>query len=160
MGGIRATGSWVEDKAFRAWYEEQKPEKGEDPLVPWNKFGVWGRADFLPLYCAKKRVVVFIDDAHKLNGQKLDMACRCIQAAKMWVVSSSGENQLPPSLRHVVLGANPQIINLDSDVAYDATGVLMWVMMALAAGVGMWEVAAVLGGLKMLGKGRWAARNR
>jgi hypothetical protein len=57
-----------------------------------------------------------------------------------------------------MLRRDPQTFRLDSEVAYDATTIVMWIMIALSVGMGAWEIAVVLGGLKMLGSGRRAAR--
>jgi hypothetical protein len=53
---------------------------------------------------------------------------------------------------------DPQLIRLDSEVAYDATAIFLWLMIAVCIGMGAWEIAAALGGLKLLGSGRRAAR--
>nr|WP_269809297.1 hypothetical protein [Enterovibrio nigricans] len=52
----------------------------------------------------------------------------------------------------------PQITNLESDVSYDNTKVLIWSLVALCIVAGAWEAGAVLGGLQMLGTGRRASR--
>ena len=161
LGAMRPVAAWCEGEGFQEWYEaleaEAQKEKKE-PLTPWKKLREWEKRDLLPQFCAEKRVIVFLDDADTLSGQKLEVACKCVVAARRWAVGASAENRLPPSLRLVVLGANPQTVCLDSEVAYDATGVLMWVLMAVAMGAGAFEVAVVLGGLKILGRGRGAAK--
>ena len=102
--------------------------------------------------------VLFIDDAHKLAGRKLQIARECALVARIWVASSSEENRIAPNLRQVMMRRDPQMFFLDSEVAYDATTILMWIMIAISMGMGAWEIAIVLGGLKMLGSGRRAAR--
>jgi hypothetical protein len=61
-------------------------------------------------------------------------------------------------LRQDVLHVEPQIFRLDSEVAYDATAILMWLFILIAAGLGAYELAAVLGGLKMLSGGSRATK--
>jgi len=97
---------------------------------------------------------VFIDDAHKLSGRKLQLARECLLASRLFVISASEEQRIPPNLRNVILRREPQIFRLDSDVSYDATKILMWSIIALCIMAGAWEAALVLGGLH----GRRAAR--
>jgi hypothetical protein len=79
-------------------------------------------------------------------------------ATRLTVVAASEEQRLPPNLRPVLMRRDPQIFRLDSDVAYDATHILMWILLACSLVVGWWEAAFVIGGLKALGTGRRAAR--
>jgi hypothetical protein len=65
----------------------------------------------------------FIDDAHKLQGRKLQIARECALAARLWVVSASEEGRIGPSLCNVLMRRDPQLIRLDSEVAYDATAI-------------------------------------
>jgi hypothetical protein len=53
---------------------------------------------------------------------------------------------------------DPQIFRLDTDVSYDATNLFMWAVLVACLAAGWFEAAMVLGGLKMLGSGRRAAR--
>jgi hypothetical protein len=102
--------------------------------------------------------VLFIDDAHRLQGRKLQIARECALTARLWVVSASEEGRLGPSLRNVLMRRDPQLIRLDSEVAYDATAVVLWLLIAVCVGMGAWELAAALGGLKLLSHGRRDAR--
>ena len=102
--------------------------------------------------------MLFIDDAHKLAGRKLEIARLCVLGAGIHVVTASEEQRIPPNLRAVLMRREPQIFRLDSEVAYDATSLLMWLFIAASMGVGFWEAALVMGGLKALGTGRRSAR--
>jgi hypothetical protein len=88
----------------------------------------------------------------------LDVARRCLLASRVWVLSAADEGRIPPSLRAVTLHREPQIFRLGSEVAYDVTPIAMWLLIVVAMGLGLYEVAAVLGGLKLLGSGQRAAR--
>ena len=79
-------------------------------------------------------------------------------ATRLTVVATSEEQRLPPNLRPVLLRRDPQIFRLDSEVAYDATHILMWMVVVSFLAIGWWEAALVVGGLKALGTGRRAAR--
>ncbi|TXH62534.1 MAG: hypothetical protein E6Q84_01130 [Thiothrix sp.] len=112
----------------------------------------------MPDYCKDTGAVLFVDDAHKLAGRKLQIARLCVLSSRLFVISASEEQRLAPNLRAAVLHRDPQIFRLDSEVAYDATNLLMWAFLVACLAAGGWEAAAVLGGLKALGTGRRAAR--
>jgi hypothetical protein len=157
LAAARPLSAWTDVPQLAEWWEKRPRAEGENP-VPWNKLKAWERVDALPLYCEETGAVLFIDDAHKLEGRKLDTARRCLLASRLWVASAADEGRIPPSLRSVMLHREPQIFRLGSDVAYDVTPLAMWILIAVAIGMGAWELAAVLGGLKLLGSGRRAAR--
>jgi hypothetical protein len=102
--------------------------------------------------------VLFIDDAHKLAGRKLQIARKCVISSRLFVMAASEEQRLPPNLRNVVLRRDPQIFRLNSEVAYDTTNLFMWAFLVACLAAGWWEAALVLGGLKALGSGRRATR--
>ena len=102
--------------------------------------------------------MLFIDDAHKLTGRKAQIARKCMLSSKLWLVATSEEGRLPPSMRPLVERRNPQRTNLESDVSYDTTKALMWFLVAICVVAGAWEVGAVVGGLQMLGSGRRSTR--
>ena len=81
--------------------------------------------------------MLFVDDAHKLGGCKLQIARQCVLSAKLFVIAASEEQHLAPNLRSAVLHRDPQIFRLDSEVAYDATALLMWFFIAIMFGGGL-----------------------
>ena len=89
---------------------------------------------------------------------KLQIARECALAAKVWVASASSENRIPPNLRSVLMRRDPQVIRLGSDVAYDATNVMTWMLALVLLAAGAWEASLVVAGLKTLSQGRQAAR--
>ncbi|MCX8050161.1 MAG: hypothetical protein N3A55_10965, partial [Methylohalobius sp.] len=124
----------------------------------WSRLKAWERIDQLPVYLAQTKAVLFVDDAHLLSGRKLKVVQDCVRAAKVWVMTTADEGRLHPGLRKDVLSADPQIFRLGSEVAYDATAVFLWFMVALFASLGYWELAMAIAGLKMLGSGKRAAK--
>lgn len=97
--------------------------------------------------------LLFIDDAHKLTEHKAQIARKCLMSNKLWLMASSEEGRLPPSIRPIVERREPQRINLESEVSYDTTKALVWFMVALCVVAG-----AVIGGLQILGSGRRSTR--
>jgi hypothetical protein len=169
LAATRPLSAWSDLPHLAQWWgqrphEAQPPpglplRKGEVlPPLPWHKLKAWERVDALPLYCEETGAVLFIDDAHKLEGRKLDVARRCLLVSRLWVMSAADEGRIPPSLRAVTLNRDPRIFRLGSEVAYDVTPIAMWFLIVLAVGLGMYEIAGVLGGLKLMGSGRLAAR--
>ena len=73
-------------------------------------------------------------------------------------MTTADENRISPSLGKDVLGQQPQTFRLNTDVAYDATPLFMWFLIASALAAGAYELALILGGLKMLGSGRRATK--
>jgi hypothetical protein len=137
---------WTSGYHLEKWWAS----KAEEPDKPtWRKLTAGERQRAIADYLSDSGAVLFIDDAHKLAGKKLEIAKNCIRAAKIWVVTAPDEGRLSPTLRKDVLSANPQIFRLNTDVAYDATGIVMWLAILVCMGLGAYEIAAVLGGLKI-----------
>ena len=151
-------GSWCNSPAVGQWWDEKQKALSPDERQPWKKLKQYERSEALPDYCAETNAVLFIDDAHKLTGRKLQIARQCLMASRLWVVAASEENRLPPNLRPLMLRRKPQIFRLDSEVAYDATHILMWFITVSFLAIGWWEAALIIGGMQALGTGRRAAR--
>jgi len=162
ISALRPIASWSDGDHLREWWDAEQERKlgaGETAQIrPWARLRPWERSDVLPEYLASTGAVLFLDDAHKLTGRKLEVARRCALAARIWVVAASEENRIPPNLRGPLLRRDPQIIRLDSDAAYDVTNIFMWAIVAALWAVGAWEAGAVVAGLKMLAGGRRSAR--
>jgi len=156
FSAVRPLSAWTDTKALALWWTERCEANGEDRH--WTKLKAWERQDALPLYLEETGAVLFLDDAHNLSGRKLKIAQECVRAAKVWVMAAADEGRLAPGLRRDVLAMEPQTFRLDTEVAYDATPVFMWLAILLAVSTGSYELAMVLGGLKLLAGGRRAAR--
>jgi hypothetical protein len=155
LSAIRPLTAWTDSKALELWWAIRD---NPDEERHWSKLKAHERTDALPLYLKETKAVLFVDDAHNLSGRKLKICQDCVRAAGVWVMTASDEGRLAPSLRKDVLHVEPQIFRLDTDVAYDATTVIMWVMIAIATGMGFYELAIILGGLKMLTGGSRASK--
>lgn len=155
LSATRPISSWSEGKHFVTWWAFREDL---DDDRHWNKLKAYEKQDVLPQYLKETGAVLFIDDAHLLNGNKLKIAQSCVRSASVFVMTASDEGRISPSLRKDVMFSKPQIFRLDSDVAYDATSIFMWLSILVAMGFGAYELAAVLGGLKMLGSGQRATK--
>ena len=151
-------GAWCDTPAVARWWNQRQSTLPADERQPWQKLKQYERSEALPDYCADTNAVLFIDDAHKLTGRKLQIARQCVMSSRLWVIAASEENRLPPNLRPLLMRRKPQIFRLDTEVAYDATHILTWFILATCLAIGWWEAALVIGGLKALGNGRRAAR--
>jgi hypothetical protein len=162
LGALRPVAAWCDSPPVVEWWEKtrliEEKRESETARRPWVNLKQWERAEALPNYVQDSGAVVFIDDAHKLSGRKLQLARECVLACRISVISASEEQRIPPNLRSVVMRRDPQIFRLDSDVAYDATSAVMWFFIITLMAAGMWEAGAVLGGLKALSGGRRSAR--
>ena len=169
LGALRPLGAWSDAEHVAAWWDARAATLAAkvgaggtavkpDLLRPWAKLKAWERAEALPDYLRDTGAVLFIDDCHKLAGRKLQIARECALTAKVWIASASDEQRIPPNLRSVMMRRDPQVIRLGSDVAYDATNVLTWVLALVLLASGAWEASIVVAGLKTLSGGRLAAR--
>ena len=154
--------AWCDTPAVGAWWEQcRQIETAVDPdsaRLVWKQVKQYARAEALPGYCKDTGAVLFIDDAHKLTGRKLQIARQCVLASRLFVIAASEEQRIPPNLRTVIMRRDPQIYRLDTETSYDATNLFMWVILFTCLALGWWEAAMVLGGLKALGTGRRATR--
>lgn len=150
---LQPIGEWYDSPALAHWYTKKTGHL-------WHRLKNYEKAKLLPQYCKENKVILFLDNADRLTGRKLSIAKQCILSAKITIATVQAENQLPPSIRRVLLDSSPQFLRLSSELAYDATNVLIWVLIAACISAGMWEAAIILGGMKVLGTGRRASKQR
>lgn len=166
LSALQPLAGWLDNDAFELWYNAQalkairKSEPQAIRVAPkvWANLNQQRRLALLPEYVQAQKAIVFVDDAHRLTGRKAQLARECVMAAPIWIITTLQENRLPPSLRSVVERREPQRTQLSTEVSYDATSILTWLIVILALMAGWWEVSLVLGGLKMLASGRRSAR--
>lgn len=156
LGALRPLTSWTDFEHVAAWFNDSKVNTKK---LSWSALKQYEKVEQLPHYLAETKAVVFVDDAHKLSGRKLQIARECIIAAHIYVMSASDEQRIPPNLRGIVLRREPQVFRLNTDVSYDMTEPLMWLTMLFFVMIGFWEASAVLGGLKYLSSGSRATKN-
>lgn len=152
LGGNDPLSKWTDHEAMANWWDESNPTE------PFKKIPAWKRAEIIAKYLRATRAVLFVDDAHKLTGRKLKIAQECIDRAFRIVVACNDENRLSPSIRKPFLETKPQIIRLNSEVAYDATHVLAWFFVLLAMLAGSPEIAAAIGLFEIMKGGRRASK--
>ncbi len=143
---------WTDNDGLLAWWDANNPDN------PYKKLPAWKKADLLPLYLKETRAVLFVDDAHKLTGRKLQIAKQCMDSAFRAVVTATDENRLSPSIRRGFLETKPQIVRLNSEVAYDATHLVVWMFVFILMMAGMTEMAAILGFFETMKGGRRASK--
>lgn len=148
LNGIAPLSKWTEHQGIKDWYETKHPD--ED----YKKVPAWKRVELIPEYLQDTRAVLFVDDAHKLTGRKLQVVKQCLQASFKTVIAASDENKLSPSIRRMFLETQPQMIRLNTDVAYDATHIMVWSFVAVLMVMGMTELAAILGLFEAMKGGR------
>jgi hypothetical protein len=156
LAAVWSVSDWTDGKHLESWWSERSQKTGEDRH--WKKLSAGERQRALPDYLKETGAVLFVDDAHKLTAKKLEIVRACARTAKVWVMTASDEGRLSPSLRKDVLWLEPQTFRLDTDVAYDATPIFMWMAILIAVSTGSYELAMALGGLKLLAGGRRAAK--
>lgn len=143
--------SWYDNDQMRAWAKSKS--------INWGALSAHGRAEMLPRWIADVGAVVLLDDGHKLTGRKADLFLAVARSARVLLVSASDLVRIPLTVRLAVQARNPQVVRLSSDAPYDTTAMVVWLMTIIALGSGAYMIAALLGGMNMLGKGARAAKN-
>lgn len=157
LSSIWPVSDWTEGKHLELWWADRCRKSGEDDRH-WRKLTPSERQRALPLYIKETGALLFVDDAHKLTGKKLEIAKLCVRAADVWVMTTADEGRLSPALRKDALARDPQIFRLESEVAYDYTPQFMWFMAAFFLAIGFPAGAVAVGGINMLSRGRKAAK--
>lgn len=152
LSALQPISSWADIEHVQQWHDSC------DGVTQWHKLNQHQRASRLADYLHEKNAILYIDDAHKLSGRKCQIARECMLNAKLWLISTSDENRLPPNIRTIIERKDPQRTRLESQASYDSTVMFMWFLAAILALGGAWEIAAVLAGLNALGTGRRSAR--
>ena len=157
LGALRPLAAWSDQQQLIDWWSKKV---STDPVnyEPWNKLPAWRRQELIPDYLKDTGAILFVDDAHKLSGRKLQLARLCAMSAKICVISTTEEQRIAPNLRSALLKRDPQIFRLDSEVAYDATKPLVWLIALVALGAGWWEISLVLSGMQALASGRRSSK--
>ncbi len=117
----------------------------------------WQTVKRLIKFCADKKAVVFIDNAHKLTGRKLDIAKACASRNVVYATALS-ENRIPATIRQNIT-YNCLRFNLGTKVAYDATQGLIIIIALGAFFLGMNEIGILAGVFAMLKAGRLGSNN-
>jgi hypothetical protein len=165
LRSVNPLAQWIDQPELAAWVEKKAAsapdnpgKKNGTPADAWNRLKSHERSEKLIEWIAAVGAIVIIDDGHKLTGRKADIAVRAARTARVLIMSTAQEARLPLTIRLAVLHRQPQIVNLTTEASYDITSLLVWVMTLVSLGAGAWPVAAVLGGMNMLGRGQRAAR--
>jgi hypothetical protein len=144
---------------LQRWYEDPRVvahavSKG----ATWARLRSYEKVEALLSWVRETKPVLLLDDAHKLAGRKLDIAIQLCREAGRLVVGTFAEQATPMSLRMLIDTRDPQKVMLKSDAAYDVTSLVLWLLILIALMAGWWQLAAVLGGMKVLSGGRRASR--
>lgn len=133
---------WVAFPEIKDWYGVYVERNNLEAALPWSRLSVSAKQDLLPEYLGESKAILFVDDADKLTGQKKETIKLCFRRAFRSVVAVKNENKLDPTIYHELFRTDPQILNLDSDVAYDATGLFIIFLMLLCVASGAYGLAA------------------
>jgi hypothetical protein len=161
----RAIELWPKNEAWYIRSQEPLARYLDDPRLAayaatlgkdYQKLRPHQRHDLMREYFGSHKVTLLLDDAHKLHGRKLDAVTELLRLSKVCVIGTASEQAMNVSLRMTIDRRQPQLVQLKSEAAYDATSITMWLFILISLGIGAWELSAVLGGLKFLGGGRGA----
>lgn len=143
-------GAWPEDERVKAFAVEREED--------WRRLRIWERTDKLIAWVEHTKAAVLIDDAHLLHGRKADIMVQIVRRAGRVVATTTTEGRIAITLRMALQSREPERVHLDSDAPYDMTAVIAWILAVAATAAGAWPVAAVVGGLHLLGRGARASK--
>jgi hypothetical protein len=121
---------------------------------------LYHRINAIPAWAKENagKFVLLIDDINTATGRKVDSLKTLITNAYAAIMTAININQMPTALRYVVIN-KAHVIRLSSKASYDATPILLMLVALISVAAGAWEIAAVLGGLGMLSRGRGATKS-
>lgn len=143
---------------LHAWYGDPRIQKfAEAQGKVWGKLQSFDRVAMLVEWVKSTKAVLILDDLQALASRKLDIVRQMVLQAGIVVAGTFAEQRIPITLRMAIEARNPQKIYLKSEAAYDATALVLWLIILIALFAGWWQLAAVVGGMKVLAGGRRAA---
>jgi len=146
---------------MHAWYGDERVRQfAEAQGKPWAKLQSFDRVDMLVAWVRQTKAVLIFDDLQLLASRKLDIVRRLVLEAGIVVSGTFAEQRIPITLRMAIEARNPQKIYLKSEAAYDTTSLVLWLVILICIAAGAWQLAAVVGGMKVLGSGRRAASQK
>jgi hypothetical protein len=145
---------------LHAWYGDPRIQKfAEVQGKNWSKLQSFDRVAVLLDWVRENKAVLILDDLQALANRKLDIVRQLVLYAGIVVAGTFAEQRIPITLRILIESRNPQKINLKSEAAYDSTALVLWLIILIALFAGWWQLAAVVGGMKVLAGGRRASRH-
>ncbi len=91
-----------------------------------------------------KNSILFIDDADKLTGKKLEIIKDMLRNCKTFVLSAEEDTTINKTIYQMVLRKKPTIIDLNSETSYDGTNILLVIFILGLFGTGMYELAMLV----------------
>lgn len=147
---------WRDHKPIKDWWQKNNPEK------EWKKLQNHDKKKVLLDYVSKNWTVVFVDNIDRMAGRKLDLVKNILMQSKskVWVCSTTAENRISPSIRNFITKSAPQTFTLNSPVSYDATNAITALACVAFVIVGWYQVAMILAGLKIIGRGMFSTKQQ
>jgi hypothetical protein len=147
---------WKDQDQVIDWWNSQNSDK------KWQRLSGHKKETLLIDYASKVWTVVFIDNADKLHGRKLDIVKNIVQSSqsRIWIASAMAENRIGPSLREILLKSSPQKFCLSSAVSYDATNVLIISCCVILIMIGNIEAAMMVGMFRIMRGGQSSTKQQ
>ncbi len=109
-------------------------------------------------FCQAQKTIIFIENAHKLTGRKLDIA-RAMAYKNVVYATALSENRIPATIRQSIT-ANCLRLRFGTKVAFDGTQALIIAVALLAFMFGMPEAGMVASVFAMLKSGKLASNDK
>jgi len=154
IGANLTLAQWVDNEDLCAWWCNKNKLTEKD----FKKVKQYEKLSLIRDYLKETRALLFVDDAHKFVGKKIQYFKDYFNVSSRVLMSCESESRLPESIRLTVMRTNPTIHRFNTDVSYDMTHVMMWFLLIGLLLAGQYEIALLLGGLKMLASGRGATK--
>lgn len=146
---------WLEHPHVIEWWNAQEGHELFKKLKTHEKRGA------VVEYLRVTRAVLFVDDLDKVSPKKLPFFKDMLNVASRVVVTSTTFNQIPQALRLIMMRDESwlQHIELTTDASFDATHLVMLLVIIACALSGQWAVAAFASAVyALINKGKFATK--
>ena len=137
------------------WYEELYKKE-------FRKLTTSQKVNTVCEYLEQTRALLLVDDIEMMTGKKVQFVKQMVDSAYRAVVTCRNEVRIHPSLRGTVMAKCEQIVRLESQVSYDATPVILAIIMVIIGFAinPLFGAMLLLGGIGKLATGLNATRSR
>jgi len=150
LGARQPLSQWLTNDLLKSYAYAQERD--------YSKLQQWERLQVMRDYFVTEKPVLLLDNADLLAGQKLELAADLLRSCGVFVATCKTETRIQVSVRMAIQSRKPEIVTLKSQAPADMTEVLMWIFTLISLGVGAYGLAAALGGLSMMAKGKRASK--
>lgn len=150
-----ALSDWANHDGVSGLYEKEM-------LLPFQKATLKVKGEWIAKYLKETNAILFIDDVDKLTGRKLQVVKEMLSVSFRVIYTARAENVIHPSIRIPVLESEPQIVRLESNMAYDITPYFIFILITIITTLISPELAVLvfIAGIGKFAQGQFATRQK